>query len=136
MAQHRQDQASREDTISSNGWTYYQELVLAELERHDDSLSKISEEIMSLKLGQGKIGSDIVKFSEQSHKGLETLKEAIDKEAAALKEARIEFSKAKEELVLQKMSINKINVKIGAAIATVSMLLSAGISALFKFLLQ
>jgi len=136
MASNKQESIQREDNLSSNGWTQYQKLVLAELERHDESLTRISEEVISLRLNLALIGAEISEHSEQSQKGIETLRLAISKDAESLKEARAEFSKAKEELTTQKVSISKINVKIGAAIAAVSMIGSAAISALFKFLLQ
>ena len=123
----------RPEPPAANGWTQYQKLVLAELERHEESLNKLYDEMTLLKLGQRTISSDIVKFAEQSQKGLETLKETIDKEASALKEARAELSKAKDELINHRITLSGINFKIGALITCVSMVASAAVSALFKF---
>lgn len=121
------------DSSTSNGWTQYQKLVLAELKRHDEALSKLHEDIVAMKLGQGKISSDISNFSHQSQKGLEILTDSIDREGQALREAKLEFSKAKEEIMKQKLNITRINVKIGAAIAALSIFASAAVSTLLKF---
>lgn len=133
MATNRPSYSSNPEPPTTNGWTQYQKLVLAELERHDESLNKLYDEMTLLKLGQGKISSDITKYAEQSQRDLEVLKVSLNKEGDALKDARIELSKAKDDIAAQKLSIGSINVKIGAAIACISMVGSAVVSTLFKF---
>ena len=51
----------------SNGWTQYQKLVLAELERHEKQMENVKHDILEIKIAQNKLSSDINSLQKKNH---------------------------------------------------------------------
>lgn len=110
---------------NDQGWTQYQKLVLAELERHDDRQSVLEKDFMELKLHQA-----------QSTLEMKNMASSIEKIAESIKNSVEEMKKTKGEMLDQKLDLNAIKLKFGFATFGISTLTSAIIVAAVKLWLH
>jgi septal ring factor EnvC (AmiA/AmiB activator) len=107
-----------EDQINSNGWTRYQNLVLSELERHDEQLNQLNKEIVETKMELTRLRSDIKSLEAQVGKLVDAIK-ISEKENSNLH-----------------LNISKLNWKAGGLITVLSSVVSIAGTALIKMLLH
>lgn len=107
---------------AQSGWTQYQKLVLAELERHDDRQSQLEKELVELKLTQAGILKDIASFIIQ-------IKELND----LIKEKGQDISTIKKTLEEYKLDIKQIQWKMGIWVTMASALATILIEIGMKF---
>lgn len=112
---------SREDPFTSqqgNGWTQYQKLVLAELERHENKLNTMHEELVELRIDSGSIKKDIL-----------NLNTSIDKISTQLDDAE-------KTQTTNSIDLNKLKWRVGAISSIISTIFTVTVTVLLKLFLH
>lgn len=107
----------------SNGWTQYQKLVLAELERHDSQMENIKKDIVEIKLAQRELSSEMI-----------ALQNSITELNNTLKEHAVERKAADKEAVKQKIDLNGLKLRFGFLCAVIGIVSGAGGRSLVEFI--
>lgn len=107
------------------GWTQYQKLVLAELERHDTRQIATDKEVVELKLQHAKLTLEV-----------STIKEKVIEMTSDNKDDTIDLRRARDEIMSQKLDINSLKIRLGMWCAAISVIGSGAVGAIFKFFLH
>lgn len=108
-----------------NGWTQYQKLVLAELERHEKQMENVKNDILEIKLAQNRLASD-----------MNTLQKSITELSNTLKEKADEQKVADKEAVEQRIDIRELKLKFGWICAIIGIISGAGSSSLVEVIMH
>lgn len=118
-----------EEAVNGNGWTRYQQLVLNELERHEEKLNILEKEIVSLRLAHARLEMEIKANTDSLSKVLAELKTIDSNLTTKISSLNSEREKMNGDLSLLKWKV--------AGVATfVSMVLTAVFQGVVKFFLQ
>lgn len=117
------------EPIQGNGWTKYQQLVLNELERHENKQEAFQEELISLRVAQTKLEVELKNTSELLRK-LTT--ETTDAEETLTNKVSV-LNKEREDL---SADIKLVKWKIGAIASIFSTAITLSIQFLIKLFLH
>ena len=113
------------DPRSDQGWTQYQKLVLAELERHDERQSALEKELIDLKLSQAKLTLE-----------LSNLVNAIKDLAMDFKDSIKDAKEVAKEATEHRIDIRELKMKFGWICAGIGLISGAGGSSLLEFIMN
>lgn len=118
-----------EEAVNGNGWTHYQQLVLNELERHEEKLNILEKEIVSLRLAHARLEMEIKANTDSLSKVLAELKSIDSNLTTKISSLNSEREKMNGDLSLLKW-------KVAGAATFVSLVLTAIFQGAVKFFLQ
>jgi len=118
-----------EDLVNGNGWTRYQQLVLNELERHEQKLDILEKEIVSLRLANARLEMEIKGNTDALNKLLikiEALEASLTSKTNTLNNER------------EKMSgdLSLLKWKVGAAATVGATIFSGLLQGVIKYFLH
>ena len=120
----------------TNGWTQYQKLVLAELERHEKQMENVKRDILEIKLAQNKLSNDINSLQKSLDQLNIHLKDAANKQD----EKNAAFDKKEEEKdkanIEQRIDIHDLKLKFGWLAAGIGLISGVGGSGLVEFIMR
>jgi predicted transcriptional regulator len=108
-----------------NGWTQYQKLVLAELERHEHQMENVKQDILEIKIAQNKLASD-----------MSALQKSIRDLSNTLKEKAEEQKEADKAAIEQRIDVRELKLKFGWLCALIGVVSGAGGSSLMEFIMH
>lgn len=118
-----------EDLINGNGWTRYQQLVLNELQRHENKLDSVQKDAVTTQISITKLETELKNISEH----LKTLIIETTALESSLNSKITILNKEREEL---SSDMKMVKWKIGAWATGLSTVLTVGAQLVIKFLLQ
>lgn len=118
-----------EDLINGNGWTRYQQLVLNELQRHENKLDSVQKDAVATQISITKLETELKNISEH----LKTLIIETTALESSLNSKITILNKEREEL---SSDMKMVKWKIGAWATGLSTVLTVGAQLVIKFLLQ
>lgn len=119
----------QEDPIAGNGWTRYQQLVLNELQRHEDKLNILEKEIINIRVANTRLEMEIKSNTDTLDKVLTELKSIESKFTEKLSALDKEREKLNNEMVTVKW-------KLTAATTVMATIFSGVLQGLIKFFLH
>ena len=111
-----------------NGWTQYQKLVLAELERHELQLGNVKADILEIKLAQNSLISD-----------MNNLQKSIAELSNVIKENQKDQKETDAKAEDQRVDIRELKLKFGWLCGLIGLISGAGgstIASIFTKLLN
>lgn len=118
-----------DDIVNGNGWTRYQQLVLNELERHEEKLDILEKEIISLRLANARIEMEIKINTDALNKLLakiETLETSLITKTNTLNQEREKMSS----------DLSLLKWKVGAAATLAATVFSGILQGVIKYFLH
>lgn len=109
----------------ANGWTQYQKLVLAELERHESQMENVKRDILEIKLAQNRISLDVINLQRSINDLTSTLKDNADEQKIVDKEN-----------IEQRIDIRELKMKFGWICAIIGLVSGAGGSSLMELIMH
>lgn len=118
-----------DEVVNGNGWTRYQQLVLNELERHEEKLNILEREIVSLRLAHARLEMEIKANTLELSKVLAELK-SIDSNLTT------KISTLNSEREKMNSDLSALKWKVAGVATFISMVLTAILQGAVKFFLH
>ena len=119
----------QEEQIQGNGWTKYQQLVLNELQRHEDKLNILEKELINLRVANSRLELEIKINTDTLAKVLTELKTIEGKFSDKVGV----LDKEREKLTTE---VNSVKWKLAAGVTVLATVFSAIVQAVVKFFLH
>lgn len=119
----------QDEQIPGNGWTRYQQLVLNELQRHEDKLNTLEREIINLRMANTRLEMEIKGNTDTLSKVLAELNKIESKFTSKVEALDDEREKLSTDL-------GSLKWKFAAASTVVATIFTAVIQGVIKFFLH
>lgn len=118
-----------EESLNGNGWTRYQQLVLNELERHEQKLNILEKELVSMRLAQARLEMELKMSNDTLSKVLVQLDSIEENLTSKISNLNTEREKMNGE-------VSSLKWKLAGIATFVSMVLTAVLQGAVKFFLH